>query len=65
MVIDHRDRGAYKVILSEDFAKDPAKETAVHSSTLKELRKLITAKYPQLEVELLLMSLGGKVESIA
>jgi len=65
IVLDHRDCGAYKVILGEDFAKDRAKEAAVHADKLKELRKQINAKYPKLEVELLLMSLDGKVEKIA
>jgi carbonic anhydrase len=63
-VMDHRDCGAYKVILVEDLTKDPAKEKAVHASKLTQLAKLIKDKYPKLEVELLLMSLDGKVEVI-
>jgi len=27
-VLDHRDCGAYKIILGEDLVKDPAKETS-------------------------------------
>ncbi len=65
IVMDHRDCGAYKVILGEDFAKDPAKEKNVHAKTLKKLSALIKKQHPKLEVELLLMSLDGKVESIA
>lgn len=65
IVLDHRDCGAYKAILGEDFSKDRAKETAIHADKLKELRKQINAKYPKLEVELLLMSLDGKAEKIA
>jgi len=64
-VIDHRDCGAYKVILGEDFSKDPVKETAIHATKLKDLRNQIHAKYPKLKVELLLMNLDGKVEKIA
>jgi carbonic anhydrase len=64
IVIDHRDCGAYKVILGEDLAKDPIKETAVHGSKLKALREQIKAKHGTLEVELLLMSLDGKVEAV-
>jgi carbonic anhydrase len=64
IVMDHRDCGAYKLILGEDFARDHARETAIHADKLKELRKQIHAKYPNLEVELLLMSLDGKVEKI-
>jgi carbonic anhydrase len=64
IAIDHRDCGAYKVILGEDFSKDRARETAIHADKLKELGKQINAKYPKLEVELLLMALDGKVEKI-
>lgn len=65
IVMDHRDCGAYKVILGEDFAKQLEKEKAIHSQKLKELAGLIKKQYPKLEIELLLMSLDGKVESIA
>ena len=65
MVLDHRDCGAYKVILGEDFAKDPTKETAIHATQLKRLGKMIQEKYPALEVELLLMALDGKVEAMS
>ena len=65
IVMDHRDCGAYKVILGEDFGKDPAKETTTHSTQLKALSVAIKEKYPSLEVELLLMALDGKVEVIA
>jgi hypothetical protein len=64
IILDHRDCGAYKVILGEDCCKDPKKETAVHAEKLNELRKQINAKHPKLGVELLLMSLNGKVETI-
>jgi len=65
MVLDHRDCGAYKVIMGEDFATDPAKETAIHTTQLKQLSKRVQEKYPALEVELLLMALDGKVEAIS
>jgi carbonic anhydrase len=64
IVMDHRDCGAYKVILKEDYYQNPMKETAIHSEKLNELRRQIKAKYPKLEVELLLMDLDGKVENI-
>jgi carbonic anhydrase len=65
MVLDHRDCGAYKVILGEDLASDPTKETARHTTQLKQLGKKIQEKYPALAVELLLMALDGTVEVIA
>lgn len=65
VVLDHRDCGAYRVILGEDLAQEPAKETAMHATQLKRLGKVIQEKYPGLEVELLLMALDGKVEAIS
>jgi hypothetical protein len=65
IVLDHRDCGGYKVILGEDLAADPAKETAIHTTQLKQLGKRVREKYPALEVELLLMALDGKVEVIS
>jgi carbonic anhydrase len=63
IVMDHRDCGAYKVILGSDFGKDPAAETKVHRETLKKLEAQLKQQHPKLEVELMLMSLDGKVES--
>jgi len=64
IVLDHRDCGAYKVILEEDLAKDPERETEVHAEQLEALKKKIEEKYPDLHVELLLMNLEGEVESV-
>lgn len=65
IVIDHRDCGAYKLLLGEDFSRDRARETGAHTDQLHEFRKEVKAKYPALEVETLLMGLDGKVEAIA
>ena len=71
IVLDHRDYAAYRATPAapaapdEDFSRDPAKEKKVHGEKLKKLAKLIKQQHPQLEVELLLMSLDGKVEAIA
>ncbi|HWW74355.1 MAG TPA: carbonic anhydrase [Pyrinomonadaceae bacterium] len=64
LVLDHRDCGAYRLIFGEDFSKDPARETEVHSAQLKRLGELIKERHPELKVELLLMSLDGKVEHV-
>ncbi len=64
MVMDHRDCGAYKLLLGEDFSKDPKKETEAHAVQLKRLEGLIKERHGELEVELLLMSLTGKVERV-
>src|SRR5262245_66388339 len=64
-VLDHRDCGAYKVLLGEDFAKDRNKATEIHTAKLRELRTKIMEKHPKLAVELLLMALDGKVKTIS
>lgn len=64
MIMDHRDCGAYKVFLGMDLAGDPAKETAVHTEYLQKLGGMVKTKFPQLGVELMLMSLDGSVQQI-
>jgi carbonic anhydrase len=65
IVMDHRDCGAYKVILGDQHAKDPALELATHAAQLTKLKGMIAAKHPTLTVEMLLMSLDGKAEVVA
>ncbi len=65
IVIDHRDCGAYRVFLGEDFAKDREHETTIHEATMRDLANQIHAKRPDLEVELQLMSLDGTVERVS
>lgn len=64
ILMDHRDCGAYKVILGPEHAKDPAVEKATHAEQLQKLKAKVKEKHPTLEVEMLLMSLDGKVVSI-
>lgn len=65
IVMDHRDCGAYRVFLGQDLAGDKDKETAAHAEQLRTLAGMIKRKHPELEVELLLMSLDGSVEPVA
>jgi carbonic anhydrase len=65
IVMDHRDCGAYKVILGAEHAQDAVLERTTHAVQLQRLRSLIKAKHPALAVETLLMSLDGKVEVVA
>ena len=65
IILDHRDCGAYKVILGAEHAKDPIVERDTHATYLKKLKGMINDKYPKLEVETLMMTLDGKVEVIA
>jgi len=69
IIMDHRNCGAYKLLLGKDFPADAnaaqlKEETAVHKEQLDALAKVIHEKYPNLEVETLLMSLDGDVEEI-
>jgi hypothetical protein len=63
VVIDHRDCGAYKVILGKDLKG--REEYELHAAQMRALRADINKRYPQLLVELGLMALDGKVEIVA
>src|SRR5687768_15399985 len=53
IVMDHRDCGAYKVILGADSVKDAKTEKDTHVVRLKQLRAAINKKHPKLAVETL------------
>lgn len=65
IVLDHRDCGAYKVILGPEISRDVATETSAHATQLKKLQAMIGHKHPKLKVETLLMALDGKVQTMA
>lgn len=65
IVMDHRDCGAYKAILGLDLAAKPKEEFDVHAAQMRSLRADIGRRHPQLAVELLLMALDGKAETVA
>ena len=69
IIMDHRNCGAYKLLLGKDFPADAndaqlKEETAVHKAQLDALAKAIHEKYPNLEVSTGLMGLDGSVEEI-
>ena len=64
IVIDHRDCGAYRLVLGEDLAADPDRETQVHAQWQQALRDAIAAQYPSLTVDLYLMALDGTAEAL-
>ena len=64
MVLDHRDCGAYKMILGEAAVKDAETELKSHVKQLYALRSAIITKHPHMEVEIGLMSLDGAVTQI-
>ncbi len=64
MIMDHRDCGAYKVILGPEHLKSPEVEKETHAQYLKKLGNMVRERYPKLEIELLLMNLDGSVTPI-
>jgi len=64
MIIDHRDCGAYKMILGEASVKDADVELKTHVKQLYALRSAIQTRKPGLEVEIGLMDLQGRVLQI-
>jgi hypothetical protein len=64
MILDHRDCGAYKMILGEAAVKDADAELKAHVKQLYAVRAAILARKPELEVEIGLMALDGKVLQI-
>jgi hypothetical protein len=65
MVMDHRDCGAYKVLLGTEHLKTRATERAAHAEMLMALRDEAAMRHPGLPAELLLMNLDGTVETVA
>ena len=69
IVIDHRNCGAYKLLLGRDFPPEPTEEqrreeTKVHKRQLDRLARAIHSRRPELDVTSLLMNLDGSVEEI-
>lgn len=64
IAIDHRDCGAYKLALGQYFAANPTAETDIHTKTMKDFRRMVKEKQPNLDVELFLMYLDGHVQVI-
>ena len=65
IVIDHRDCDAFRLELGEEHLKDQRAERQAHAAPLRRLKDRIREKYPEVEVEMKLMALGGRVEAIA
>ncbi len=64
VVMDHRDCGFYRDIHGRDLAADPKDEFEVHAAQMRSLKADIGRKHPALEVQLLLMALDGKAETV-
>lgn len=64
IVLDHRDCGAYRMILGEAAVKDAEAELKAHVKQLYAFRSAILTRHPHMEVEIGLMSLDGTVTQI-
>lgn len=64
IVLDHRDCGLFKAIHGAEHAKHPEEELKLHKHHLHNVKKLILQEYPDVTVELLLMSTDGSVITI-
>jgi len=69
IIIDHRNCGAYKLLLGKDFPENPneqqrKEETRVHKQQLDRLAKRIHRRLPYLDIATGLMNLNGSVEEI-
>jgi len=62
IALDHRDCGAVKVAYGLTNVTDKLIETESHHYALKEFRKLVIKHYNEIEVEIGLMALDGKVQ---
>ena len=69
IIIDHRNCGAYKLLLRRDFPENPTEEqrkeeTRVHKKQLDRLATAVQRRHPYLDVKTLLMNLDGSVVEI-
>ena len=62
IVINHRDCGAAKII-NGNKTFDKSNETKIHKASFVEIKKKFKKKYPNLKIELKLISLNKKIEN--
>jgi hypothetical protein len=62
IALNHRDCGAAKVAYGLVKVTDQLIETESHHYALREFRKQVTKRYPEMDVEIGLMALDGKVQ---
>ena len=62
IVINHRDCGAAKIINGKkEFSR--VNETLIHRNSFQKIKKTFKKKYPNLSIELKLISLNSKIET--
>ena len=62
IVINHRDCGAAKIINGNKLF-DKSNETKIHKDSFKKIKLKFKKKYPNLKIELKLISLNKKIEN--
>jgi carbonic anhydrase len=65
IVVDHRDCGAYKLVLGPEAVGTPELELNVHTQVIGAFAAEVRAKYPELKVSGYLMALNGQTERIS
>jgi len=65
IVVDHRDCGAFKIVFGAESIASRRNETNLHRALLRQLRAEVSAKFPALRAQLLLMDLDGSVEDLS
>ena len=62
IVINHRDCGAAKIINGKkEFSR--VNETLIHRNSFQKIKKIFKKKYPNLSIELKIISLNSKIET--
>ena len=62
IIINHRDCGVAKIINGKKVFS-LTNETKVHKNSFQKIKKIFKKKYPNLRLELKIISLNGKVET--
>ncbi len=64
ILLDHQDCGAYARKVAPTLSQNPQREQQVHATYLNQAYRAITAKYPDLSVELYFLGLDGTAYSV-
>jgi len=64
MLLEHRDCGMYSYVFGKDVVGTGAHEADVHLKEMQKFKQEILKRHPDLKVELLLMAVDGKVETL-
>ncbi len=65
IILDHRDCGAYRMILGLKANAGLDREREVHLGQMQSLRRQVNRSHPDLAVELWLMDLDGSIEDLS